>query len=145
MIAIGDSVVAEANVYMSFYDSNTSEIIFRNFQVGVTPGGAAPTNAFNDTPGTNMNELTGVTAGDTTRHTVTSSASQYFDMGITDGNVIVIVYYNQSASRLELVYSSTTAGGTTAQALDGAAPEVKQCAEISDHYSTTIRKSPRRM
>ncbi|NBF39148.1 MAG: hypothetical protein GVY14_01925, partial [Spirochaetes bacterium] len=124
LVARGDSTAAgdSATLYMSFFDSNTGQIIFRNLQVGQDPSGGADTD-FNDTGGANMNELDGVTAGDTTRHGVTASASQYFDMGVTDGGVVVIVYYDQSQSRLELVYSATTAGGTIPEPIDGADPQ----------------------
>ncbi len=124
MIASGDSVSGgtAASVYMAFADAaqTGNTIIFRNVQVGQAPGGGVTT-SFNDTGGINMGDLNNVTAGDGTRHVVTTNASSYFDMGRSDDGVVVITYYNEAQSRLELVYSSQ-ADNTTPQALDGADP-----------------------
>jgi len=112
---------------MSFYDAASSSIIFRNIKVGDDLNGATGGDGiitdFDTTGGTNMGELTNVTSNDDTRHTVATGVSPYFDMGLTDDNIIVIVYFNESESRLELVYSTTTDGGTTAQALTGNDPD----------------------
>jgi len=53
---------------------------------------------------------------------VSSNASQYLAMGVTDENVVVIVYYDQTDQQLKLVYSTTTAGGSTAQGIDLSSP-----------------------
>ena len=123
LIANGSSTTAgtAASVFMAFFDSNLGEIVFRNFQTGEAPAGGNARD-FRDTSGTNMDELPTQTTGDGTRHTVSANASQYFDMGLTDDGVIVIVYYNEATGRLNLVYSATTSGGSVPQPLDGANP-----------------------
>ena len=123
VVATGNSVAGgqAATVASAFFDQATGEIIYRNFQVGQAPNGGT-TRTFNDTAGTNMTDLEGVTTGDGTRHTVTSSASQYFDMGLTDNGEIVIAYYDEGSGQLNLTFSSTLAGGSIPTAVDGATP-----------------------
>lgn len=115
-----------ATIAMSFYDSGAGSIIFRNFQTGETPAGGI-VQTMNDTAGVNLTgadqqfELGDQTSGDTTRNTVTSSASQFFDMGRTDAGVVVIAYYDESTGRLNLTYSDNGAGTPTA--VDGSDPD----------------------
>jgi large repetitive protein len=90
-----------SRVYMSWYDNYTGQILFRNHRVGDNGGG---TNLFTGTT-TNQTDRT-ITSGDTSRELVSSQASPYLAMGITDANIVVIVYYNQSTGYLNLIYST---------------------------------------
>lgn len=90
-----------SKVYMSWYDNFTGEILFRNHRVGASGGG---TNLFNVM--TNQPDI-GVTTGDGSRELVSTQGSPYFAMGVTDADIVVIVYYNQSTGYLNLVYSTS--------------------------------------
>jgi hypothetical protein len=92
-----------SRVYLGFYDQNTGELLFRNFRVGLAPGGTTY-NLYN-TGRSNQADTT-VTAGDTARKLVSSSASQYFAMGVTDQNRVVFVYFDQAAGKLKVTYST---------------------------------------
>ncbi len=119
MIAKGRSNTAGqySRVYMSWYDSATGELLFRNIRVGLGTAGA---NLY-DTGRTNLADDGGMAATGS-RKLVSTTASPYISMGVTDANIVVIVYYNQSTGYLELVYSATTPGGAVAAAVDLANP-----------------------
>lgn len=90
-----------SRVYLGYYDQSTGELLFRNFRVGLA-GGA---NTLYSTGRSNQADTT-VTSGDAARKLVSSSASQYFAMGVTDQNRVVFVYYDQAAGRLKVTYST---------------------------------------
>jgi hypothetical protein len=118
--AKGDSLTGNAQVYLSFYDSNEGALIFRDFQIGQT---ATPLRrSMNDAGQSNLTERTSVAAGDPSRWSVATSATNYFDMVVTDNDEVVFIYYNQSAGKIELVYTSTVAGNTTPASVTGADP-----------------------
>ncbi|MCF6334463.1 MAG: Ig-like domain-containing protein [Spirochaetales bacterium] len=91
-----------AKVYMSWYDNYTGEILFRNHRVGDS-GGA--NNLFTGIT-TNQADIS-VTSADASRELVTSQASPYLAMGVTDADIVVIVYYNQTTGYLNLINSTT--------------------------------------
>jgi hypothetical protein len=103
MVVKGNSNTAGqySRVYLGYYDQNTGELLFRNFRVGL---GAVGNNLYN-TGRSNQADTT-VTSGDAARKLVSSSASQYFAMGVTDQNRVVFVYYDQAAGRLKVTYST---------------------------------------
>ncbi len=90
-----------SRVYLGYYDQSTGELLFRNFRVGL---GAVGNNLYS-TGRSNQADTT-VTSGDAARKLVSSSASQYFAMGVTDQNRVVFVYYDQAAGRLKVTYST---------------------------------------
>jgi len=119
----GNSLTGNASVYAVYYDDNTTnrDIIFRDFQVGTGAlGNALYTGGTSQYGGayaqnTNLTEnSTNSAAYSTGRITAASSASKHFDFGVTSTNRIVIVYYDEFAGRLKMVYSNA--------AVDGSAP-----------------------
>ncbi|MBN2735333.1 MAG: hypothetical protein JXR70_00025 [Spirochaetales bacterium] len=109
----------EASVYMAFYDAPAGDLIFRNFQIGQ---GASGGSNLSGTINSNLDETYRLTSGDATRKTISSNSSEFFDMGVTDQNYVIVIYFDDSASQLYMVYSTTTAGGSTPQAIDGSNP-----------------------
>jgi hypothetical protein len=105
-----------SRIYLAWYDYYTGQILFRNFRVGLNGG---TVNLYN-TGRSNLSDIN-VTSGDTSRKVAVATGSQYFAMGVTDANVVVIVYYNLSDSRLKLVYT-TTSDNITPQGIDLANP-----------------------
>lgn len=119
----GNSSTGNASVYAVYYDDNTTnrDLIFRTFQVGTGALGNALANAGTAQDGntyaqnTNLTEnATNDAAYGTGRITAASSASKHFDFGVTSTNRIVVVYYDEFAGRLKMVYSNA--------AVDGSAP-----------------------
>ncbi|MCX7037685.1 MAG: Ig-like domain-containing protein [Spirochaetes bacterium] len=90
-----------SRVYLGYYDQSTGELLFRNYRVGLAAAG----NNLYSTGRSNQADTT-VTSGDAARKLVSSSASQYFAMGVTDQNRVVFVYYDQAAGRLKVTYST---------------------------------------
>ncbi len=121
-LVVTGGAATTAQVFLSYYDTRLGELAFRNFTIGQDAGAGGLALA----GGYNTNQPSGQPANNTNstasgRHTVTTQAGEYFDMGVTSGGVVVIVYYDQLESRLELVYS-TEADNTTPRSLDGSAP-----------------------
>ena len=119
LIAKGNSKTAKAVVYIAYYDANTTnkEIILRNLQVGIASAVAGTKYQLYNGSGynqyTNLAENTGNTATYSTgRLTAASSASQYFDFGVTSDNHIVIVYFDEAEGRLKLKYSNAAVDGS---------------------------------
>jgi len=118
----GNSVTSYATVCLAVYDQYAGAIIFRDWQVGASPSGGTTYNL-----GSGKSTLSDIssTSGDGTRQSVVTNAngaSQYFAMGITDQGYVVIVFYNQNTSQLNLIYSATASGGMTPAAVTGANP-----------------------
>jgi hypothetical protein len=110
LIARGNSVTNYANVYLVYFDANTpnKEIIMRNFRIGkegtgkyqLFSGGIA-------SDGKSYAEYSNLPDYATGRITAASGASNHYGFGVTSDNRVVIVYYDESAGKLKLVYSST--------------------------------------
>lgn len=122
IIANGNSKTGAAKVYMAYYDDGTGNIVFRNFQLGKNVTGNALDSSHKDSAGTtyaqkiNFNEYTSTANIDTGaaegRLTAVSSGSKYYDMGVTSDNHVVIIYYDENASCLKLIYSTNTVDGS---------------------------------
>lgn len=107
------TTTAGASVYMAYYDDNTTnkDVIFRTFKIGTNSswtntlnnGNRGTTGAYSNLPDRN-------TSG---RITVGSSASKYLDMGVTSGNIVVVVYYDMDSACLRLKYSNIAIDGST--------------------------------
>ncbi|MFP3041561.1 hypothetical protein LQZ19_07025, partial [Treponema primitia] len=118
LISKGDSMSVDgASMYMLYFDDNTTnkDLIFRNFQIGTNVTGrpnrignslATQVDSQNRPYNTAYTNITETTAG-TGRLTAASGASPYFDMAVTSDNYVVIVYFDESAGKLKLKYSST--------------------------------------
>ncbi len=119
LIAKGNSTkTTNATVYMSYYDDNYGNIIFRNFKIGTnnTLGYSMSTGVY-----TNQKETTSYSSSATGRNNVVESyGSKYYDFGITSDNVAVFVYYDFSEGRLRLKYSATaTTANSNSKAVTG--------------------------
>ena len=107
------TTTAGASVYMAYYDDNTTDkdVIFRTFKIGTNSswtntlnnGNRGTTGAYSNLPDRN-------TSG---RITVGSSASKYLDMGVTSGNIVVVVYYDMDSACLRLKYSNIAIDGSS--------------------------------
>lgn len=114
----GTSVSSFARIYAAYYDDYNGQIIFRNFQIGTNAGGrnTALFNGSGYSQFTNITENTNAassTTWNTGRITAATGASKHFDMAVTTDNRIIIVYYDESLSRLVLRYSDTLVDGST--------------------------------
>jgi hypothetical protein len=120
----GDPATGTAYLYLCYFDQSTGDLIFQDWQEGTVVTGAS-SNLYGGTIKTNKGDLAPA-SGNSARQTIGNAAimgvSQYFDMGITSGNIVVIGFYNQLTSKLNIVYSATSSGGTTAAAVTGASP-----------------------
>ena len=141
-ISKGDSTTNPgAAYYLVYFDDITNELAFRNFRIGKVPGysrGLSTTGAdFPESTGrtsasdyngvrSNMTEYSGThnaTSGGAVdnanasalnaRKTAASNASRFFDFGVTDGNIVVVVYYDEGASKLRMRYSSGAVDGSS--------------------------------
>ena len=119
LIAKGNSMTGAASVYMAYYDANTTDkqIIFRNLQVGLQ--GSVQGTKYQLYNGSGYNQYTNLaentsnaTTYNTGRLTAASSASQYFDFGVTSDNHVVLVYFDEAAGRLKLKYSNAPVDGS---------------------------------
>jgi len=106
ILAKGDSTTATgASMYMAYYDDNTvnKNIIFRTFKIGTDNTWVNTlSNGFSNLPERNTNG----------RISVAVDASKYLDLGVTPGNIVVIVYYNMTNGELRLTYSNGPIDGT---------------------------------
>ncbi|HPY88822.1 MAG TPA: hypothetical protein PLG34_12655, partial [Spirochaetota bacterium] len=114
LIAKGNSATNYATLYMLYFDDNTTnkDLIFRNLQIGTNAGNR--TTALHSGYGryTNFTENTGNSdSWESGRLTAASGASQYFDMAVTSGNIVVVVYYDETAGRLKMRYSDAAVTG----------------------------------
>ena len=121
LIAKGDSTspTEAASVYIAYYDANTAnkEIIFRNLQIGQYYAVSGTRYQLYSGLGynqyTNLKENTGNSETyNTGRQTAASSASQYFDLGVTSDKHVVLVYFDEAAGKLKLRYSDTAVDGS---------------------------------
>ena len=119
LIAKGNSKTGAASVYMAYYDANTTDkqIIFRNLQVGLQ--GSVQGTKYRLYYGSGYNQYTNLqenssnnAAYATGRLTAASSASQYFDLGVTSDNRVVLVYFDEAEGRLKLKYSAAIVDGS---------------------------------
>ena len=110
---------------MAWYDVLGGQIYARNFQVGTTV--ANPQRNLDGAFETNLPEAYDNNGAMAARRwevndPATEGASADFQIGFTDDNVLVVVYYDESDGRLKLKYSTTTDNGTTPASLDGSDP-----------------------
>ncbi|OJF76449.1 MAG: hypothetical protein BKP49_07060 [Treponema sp. CETP13] len=106
-----------AQVYMAYYDANTTNknIIFRDFRVGTS----SMTNTLNYDTTDYVTRYSNLSEENTSgRQTAVSSASKYFAMVVASDSTVIIVYYDQSAGKLKLAYSTSP--------VDGSAPTTNQ-------------------
>ena len=115
LIMKGNSKTGVAYVYMSYYDDNLGEILFRNFQIGKNVTGTRLSSSGTDSSGTTYAQKYNFTENtynsdtwNSGRLTVTSSGSKYFAMGVTSDNHVVIGYYDESLSKIVLKYSTNS-------------------------------------
>lgn len=137
VVAKGDSINDKASVYMAYYDDFTKEILLRNFQVGKNSAVsgtkyALQTTAYNvnnaDNDGRSFGQYVNFAENtcdgspsatySTGRLTAVAentnySPSRYFDIKVTSDNHIIIVYYDQVTSSLQLLYSNNAIIGAT--------------------------------
>lgn len=137
VVAKGNSINDKASVYMAYYDDYTKEILLRNFQVGNNSAVsgtkyALQTTAYNvdnaDNDGRAFgqyvnfaeNTCTGSPSASYSTGRLTAVAenanytpSRYFDIKVTSDNHIIIVYYDQVTSSLQLLYSNNAIIGAT--------------------------------
>nr|WP_314994047.1 hypothetical protein [uncultured Treponema sp.] len=133
LIAKGNSITGAAVVYLAYYDSNTDnkEIIFRNFKIG-DPNKVAglPHKLYSDAEYkqyTNLHENSIPSTTPTAQPPRNWSfehdyaigrlpgamyASQYFDMGVTADNHVVLIYFDEVEGRLKLRYSQDAVDGS---------------------------------
>jgi hypothetical protein len=107
----------KAQVYLMYYDDEPSirDLVLRVFQIGTTCDGTEVTNLAG-TIDSNQDEATGdgtagVVGNPDGRNTVAGSASQYFDIGLTSGGVLVVAYYDEAANRLKFTYNTAPVNG----------------------------------
>ena len=122
LIAKGNSVDNYANIYMLYFDANTTNknLILRNFRVGTSEGvgGGAPLynggvgsdgRPFEQYSNTNDNRSYGseISSNMDERKIVATSSSNHFSFGVTSDLRVVIVYYDEFIGKLNLRYSKT--------------------------------------
>ncbi|AEF84647.1 hypothetical protein TREPR_2079 [Treponema primitia ZAS-2] len=126
IIAKGNSATSYARYYMTYFDNQSNQLIFRNFRIGVTTDVTETRQLYHsglDNKGigfgaqsrTNLTENTGTgnTTWSTGRLEAASGASNYFDMAVTSStNIVVIAYYDKSDGRLKIKYSSGPVDGS---------------------------------
>jgi hypothetical protein len=111
LIAKGNSVTGHANVYMLYYDANTTNnnLILRDFRIGTSSSGSNRLYSGNyASDGGTYSQYSNIADYDTSRITAASDASKYFAFDVTSAGRIVIVYYDESAGCLKMRYSTNT-------------------------------------
>ncbi len=105
-----------ATVFMAYYDDNTEDkdLLFRNFRVGrhASVGNALYSGGTSSTGDAYAQSTNIGDPEDDTRLIAATSASKHFDIGITSGGRVVIIYYDESNSRLYLRYSNAAVDGS---------------------------------
>ena len=127
-----------AYVYLAYFDAGYKDILFRNFQLGTSVAGTSYNLATSGTSSTgetyqqkvNFKENPGKTGDDegqadptynigrlfgTKEHEARKQSSdpgsEYFDIGVTADNHVVLLYFNDTEGRLRLRYSRDTVDG----------------------------------
>ena len=142
LYARGNSnTAAGAAFYLLYFDEVKKELAFRNFRISNNGSTVSPANWIHlsstgsDAAGNNYNfnhtnmkgydgagfvSTSGVPSGQydnakalEARKTAASNASKYFDFAVTIDNRVIIIYYDETASRLKLRYSATELKGET--------------------------------
>jgi hypothetical protein len=115
MIAKGTSTSQDgASIYMAYFDDNTTskDVIFRTFQIKQTN-----TNNWNQLSDTGLR--TNLTENNTSGRIVarptgkTYKGSKYLDIGVTSGNIVVIIYFDMEEGRLRMMYSGNAINGSS--------------------------------
>jgi hypothetical protein len=124
----GNSVTSFATNYIAYFDDATTNrnLIFRTFQTGTQASPRTTTLHYPTTLQQDAPLSTGVAVrnyqtytnqadspGATGRNIVAQSASRHFDMGVLSTGRVVIAYYDESAGRMKLRYSTNTVDGST--------------------------------
>ncbi len=120
LIAKGNSKTGNASVYMAYYDDATSEILLRNFQIGVSAGSYRLDSSHYDIDGVKYSQYVNFAENTNNedsygvgRLQVTSKGSKYFAMGVTSDNHVVIAYYDEDSSKIVLKYSASAVTGVS--------------------------------
>jgi hypothetical protein len=122
----GNSIDNFATNYIAYFDDGTTNknLIFRTFQSGVSSTGRTIrlgyTGTVTETVNTDSlgrNYSTAYTnqadvPGAIGRNVVASSASKYFYIGVLSTNRVVIAYYDGSAGKMKIKYSTNTVDGS---------------------------------
>lgn len=116
LIATGNSVTGNAQVYMMYFDDNTTnrELIFRNFRIGSNAGlGNQMYNGGTSSTGGGYGQYTNLGDRNTSgRLTAAQNASSHFDFAVTSDSRVVVVYYDQTVGRLQMRYSNAPVDGS---------------------------------
>lgn len=109
LIVKGDSTTINgANIYMSYYDDKSSEIIFRNMKIGTNNSlGYSLYNKNGYRQYTNQSEINDSSLAADGRLSVTTSGSKYYVFGVTSDLHIVFVYYDYNQGKMVLKYSDS--------------------------------------
>ena len=143
LIAKGNSITDYAKYYLSYYDNATKQIIMRSFRIGIQGAALGGNMRLFDHSGTrslnnstlmdqyckdskgrvygsffNNGTISNYVANyydyhEKRRMTATDGASEYFDMAVDSKGKAVIVYYDESASRLAIKYTKNPPDGFT--------------------------------
>ncbi|MFP3043947.1 hypothetical protein LQZ19_19210, partial [Treponema primitia] len=119
LIARGNSVSSYARYYMSYYDDNTGELIFRNFRIGNSTANVTNVGRLSsigsDSAGTAYSSpYINITDYNTTGRLVAAAgASNHFDMAVSSTNVVVVAYYDESDGQLKIKYSNGPVDGSS--------------------------------
>lgn len=108
-----------AYVYMSYFDSETKEICFRNFRIGSSVTGTNLDNTHKDRSNVTYDQKYNFTENTNNSNTyvtgrlrVATNASKYFTMAVTSTNHVIIIYYDENESRLVMKYSTNAVDGS---------------------------------
>ena len=126
----GNSITGSASIYMAYYDGSNSKIYIRDFMIGNTSGTGwyqldSTGEDHNGNPFKQYVNFAESTTNLNTRHTLKTKVddvetdvkgSKYYDMVVTNDNHIVIVYYDESNTKLKLLYSTAAVTGTSPRA-----------------------------
>jgi len=109
----GNSDTGTGVVYSAYYDGGTDELVYRVFQIG---DNVDTETAMYTGDGYNSDaNIATIERGDTSnapgRHTLSTDASDYFDIGVTSDERMVVAYYDEQAAQLMLDYTDAGVDG----------------------------------
>ena len=133
MIVKGNSTTDMAIIYLSYFDAKKNELIFRNFQIGLSDKITASekfqlhksnTKDENDRANDNKSSYSQYTSfkGNTSnsaswsdgRLLVTTLASNEFAMGVTSDKYVIMLWYNADIGKLQMAKSGRVVNGKNA-------------------------------
>lgn len=142
-----DTPGTAASVYLAYFDAAPGRIVVRSLQIGRSVSGTGSNlHTGGEYAGVQAN-MTDVayttdnptTNGANTRHVLDETASQYFDLLITSDSRIVLVYYDETTSRLRIATSSTPiTGENPAETITFAPSRAISDIYVGTHVSATI-------